>query len=314
MGPRNAAYGDQQGPPDLAVQRLASHQHGVVAQSQAIALGLTPQAIYRRRLRGNLIALYRGVYAVGHVALTARSRDLAAVLACGPEAVLSHRSAAALWGLRRTSSPRIEVTAARGRKPRDGVVVHRSRVLEEEDRALVDGVPITSVARTLVDLADVVDRSSLAKAVNEAELLGLFDLGALERTIERVSCRRGRGRLAGVLEAYRPQPEFTRSAGERRLLRLCREHGMPRPQANVWVAGHETDLYWPDARLAVEFDGRAVHGTTRAFHDDRRRDRALAACGILVTRVTERDLDDEATLAGELKQIRASRLASRTAR
>jgi very-short-patch-repair endonuclease len=314
VGPRDAAYGDHQGPPDLAVQRLASTQHGVVAQSQLIDLGLTPQAIYRRRLRGNLIALHRGVYAVGHIALTARSRELAAVLACGPEAMLSHRSAAALWGLRRTSSPRIEVTAPRGRKPRDGIVVHRSRVLEEEDRALMDAIPITSVARTLVDLADVLQPSSLEKAVNEAELLGLFDFCGLERTLERVFPRRGRGRLAGVLQAYRSQPQFTRSSGERRLLRVCREHGLPCPKANLWVAGHEIDLYWPDARLAVEFDGRAVHRTTRAFHDDRRRDRALAACGIQVVRVTERDLDDEATLAGELQQIRGLRLASRPAR
>ena len=314
MGPRNAAYGDQRGPPDLAVQRLASKQHGVVSQTQLVALGLTPQAIYRRRLRGNLVALHRGVYAVGHIALTVRSRELAAVLACGPEAMLSHRSAAALWGLRRTSSPRIEVTAPRGRKPRDGIVVHRSRVLAEEDRALVDTIPITSVARTLVDLADMLQSSSLGNAVNEAELLGLFDLGTLERTLERVAPRRGRGRLARVLQDYRPQPQFTRSAGERRLLRVCRDHGLPCPKANMWVAGHEIDLYWPDARLAVELDGRAVHGTTRAFQDDRRRDRALAACGIQVARVTERDLDDEATLAGELHQIRARRLASRPAR
>jgi very-short-patch-repair endonuclease len=296
------------------VQRLASDQHGVVAQSQLVALGLTPQAIYRRRQRGSLIALYRGVYAVGHVALTARSRELAAVFACGSGAMLSHRSAAALWGLRRTSSARIEVTAPRGRKPRDGVVVHRSRALEEEDLALVEAVPTTSVARTLVDLADVLRPSSLEKAVNESELLGLFDLRAVERALERVSFRRGRGRLAGVLQTYRSEPHFTRSAGERRLLRVCREHGLPCPEANVWVAGHEIDLYWPDARLVVEFDGRAVHGTTRAFHDDRRRDRALAARGIQVTRVTERDLDDEPALAGELRQIRARRLVSRAAR
>jgi very-short-patch-repair endonuclease len=148
-------------------------------------------------------------------------------------------------------------------------------VLEEEDRALVDAIPVTSVARTLVDLAEVLVPSSLENAINEAELLGLFDLDGLERTLERVASRRGRGRLARVLQTYRPQSQFTRSAGERRLLRLCREHGLPSPKANVWVAGHEIDLCWPDARLAVELDGRAVHGTTRAFNDDRRRDRAL---------------------------------------
>jgi Protein of unknown function (DUF559) len=280
----------------------------VVAQSQLIALGLTPQAIYRRRLRGNLIGLHRGVYAVGHIALTARSRELAAVLACGPEAILSHRSAAALWGLRRTSSPRIEVTAPRGRKGPAGITVHRSRVIHPEDRAAVDTIAVTSVARTLVDLADVASLPALERAINEAELLGLFDLAALERTLERLPNRRGRGRLRGALALYLPSAAFTRSKGERDFIRLCADHGLPQPSANLAIAGEEVDLIWTDARVIVEIDGRAVHGTTRAFHEDRRRDRALATKGFQVVRVTEHDLDDEAALAAEMKALRARRL------
>jgi very-short-patch-repair endonuclease len=281
----------------------------VVAQPQLIDLGLTPQAIYRRRLRGNLVALYRGVYAVGHVALTARSRDLAAVLACGPGAVLSHRSAGAMWSIRRTSSPRIEVTAPRGRKGPAGITVHRSRVIHSEDRAAVDAIAVTSVARTLVDLADVLSLGALKRAMNEAELLGLFDLAAVERTLERLPNRRGRGRLRRALQLYLPTAAFTRSKAERAFIRLWADHGLPQPSANLAIAGEEVDLIWTDARLIVEIDGTAVHGTTRAFHEDRRRDRALAARGYQVVRVTAPDLHDGAALAGEMKALRARRLA-----
>ena len=181
-------------------------------------------------------------------------------------------------------------------------------MLDPEDRALIDGIPVTSVARTLVDLAEVLDDARYAAAINQAELLHLFDLAAIEATMARLPGRRGRHRIRRVLAAYRPEPAFTRSDGERRLLVLCREHGLPAPLANTWLGEQEVDLYWPDARLAVEFDGREVHGTTKAFHEDRRRDRALAARGVQVARVTARDLADAATLAGELRAIRADRL------
>jgi hypothetical protein len=258
---------------------------------------------------GFLHRLYRGVYAVGHLALSARSHELAAVMACGPRALLSHRSAGRLWGIVRSSSPRIEVTAPFGIKPKRGITLHSSRVLDDDqDRALIDAIPVTTLARTLVDLAEVLDEARLCDALNEAELLRLFDLPAVEATMTRLSGRRGRHRLRRVLAAYRPEGSFTRSEGERRVLALCRDHGLPAPQANAWLGAHEVDLYWADAELALEFDGREVHGTTQSFYEDRRRDRALAARGIQVTRVTERDLENAAGLARELKQIRADRL------
>jgi hypothetical protein len=186
----------------------------------------------------------------------------------------------------RSGSPRIEVTAPRGRRPRGGITVHRSRLIHPDDRAVVDCIPVTSVARTLVDLADVLSEPRLADALKEAEVLRLFDLTALEATLGRLPGRRGRHRLGRVLAEYSPEPRFTRTQIERRFLRLCAKHDLPLPDVNLWIAGHEVDFYWPDARLAIETDGAATHLTRRAFHEDRRRDRRLAALGIQVNRVS----------------------------
>jgi hypothetical protein len=222
--------------------------------------------------------------------------------------LLSHRSAGDLWGLLPTASPRIEVTAPRSRKPRAGLLVHRSRLIHPDDVADLYAIPVTSVARTIVDLADVVAVARLARAVRQAEILRLFDLAAIERVVERLPRRRGRGRLALVLAAYTPDKAFTRSGEERRFLRMCERYGLPRPQANLWVHEQEVDFYWPDARLAIELDGGPWHQTVSAFHEDRARDRALGRYGIQVNRVTSEDLKRPAALSRELKKIRAARL------
>jgi hypothetical protein len=292
----------------MAIDAVAGRQHGVISLAQLLELGLTRRAVEVRLRLGRLVQVHRSVYAVGHIALTSRARDLAAVLACGPEALLSHRSAGASWQLLRSTSGSIEVTAPRGRKLHPGITVHRSRLIHPDDRAAVEGIPTTSVARTLVDLADVLSENRLADAVNEAEVRRLLDLATPEETLERLSGRRGRHRLRRVLAAYRFDPAFTRSRAERRFLDLCFEHGLPSPRTCFSIAGHEVDAYWPDARLAIEFDGEAFHRTRRAFHEDRRRDRRLATLGIQVNRVTWPDLNDGAGLAAELKAIRAQRL------
>jgi very-short-patch-repair endonuclease len=249
---------------------------------------------------GWLVRLHDGVYAVGHTALTDKSRLVAAVYACGERALASHRSAGALWGLLR-SPQRIEVTAPRGCKPKAGLTVRRSRQIGEEDRALIDDIPVTSLARTLVDLADVLTEKQLANAVHEAEVQRRFDLRQVQGVLERLSGRKGRHKLNRVLTAYRDVQPFTRSRAERLVLELCEEHGLPMPKANTWVGAHEVDFYWPGAKLALEFDGGAVHRTTRAFHEDRRRDRALAAQGIHVVRATAKD--EPSKLAEELRTI-----------
>jgi very-short-patch-repair endonuclease len=285
------------------VQALAGGQHGIVKRQQVLEAGLSRREIERRLEAGWLVRLYEGVYAVGHTALTERSRLIAAVYASGPEALASHRAAGKLWGILRGSQG-IEVTAPRGRKPKKGFTLHRSRLLHDEDRASIDSIPVTSLARTLVDLADVLREERLADAVNEAELRQIFDLKPVQRVLERLPGRKGRHKLQRVLSAYRHVQPFTRSRGERLVLEMCRDHGLPQPRTNTWVESQEADFYWPEAGLVLEFDGD-VHQTTRAFYEDRERDRELAAQGIHVVRATDRD--EPAVLAKELQAILAVR-------
>jgi very-short-patch-repair endonuclease len=268
---------------------LAARQHGVVAVWQMLDRGVPRRAIDSAVKARRLHRLHRGVYGVGHDAVGPRGLELAAVLSCGPEAVASHRMAGSIWGFVR-SAPRYEVTAPRSRAQRDGIVVHRSRRLDAADRAVVDAVPVSSVARTLVDLADVLTEKRLADAVHEAEVLRLFDLSKIEEARARVPGRRGRHKLARVLAAYE-EPPMTRTVAERRFLRLCQSHSLPQPRTNQLLHGYEVDFHWPDKDLVVEVDGSAVHHTRKAFEEDRRRDRALAKKGVQVLRVTWRDLE-----------------------
>ncbi len=203
----------------------------------------------------------------------------------------------------------IEVSTPRSRKPQNGFVLHRSCSLTEADRATVAGIPTTSVARTLVDLADVLNERRLARAVNEAEVQRVFDLTAIDEVLSRVPGRTGRHRLHRVLEAYRPGPPVTRSDNERRFLEICETHGIQMPQSNASRAGYEPDFLWPDHGLAVEMDDPAIHYTIQSYYSDRRRDRKLAPHGIQVIRVTPLDMDDEPQLAGEIKDILAAKAA-----
>jgi very-short-patch-repair endonuclease len=302
VGCESPAYGAFDSPhsADRVVQALAGRQHGIVKSKQVREAGLTKQGIRRRVEAGWLVPQYHGVYAVGHTALTDKSHLIAAVYACGEEALAGYRAAGKLWGILR-GSQRIEVTGPRSRVAGRRFLLHRSRLIHDEDRALLDNIPVTGLARTLVDLADVLTEKRLANAVNEAEMKGLFDLRQVERVLERLSGRKGRHKLNRILAAYRPGQPFFRSRNERFVYDLCREHGLPTPRVNTWVHTQEVDFYWPEAELALEFDGGAVHRTTKAFYEDRERDRALAAKGIHVVRATDRD--DPVALAEELKAI-----------
>jgi hypothetical protein len=216
---------------------------------------------------------------------------MAAVLAFGPIAVLSHRSAAVLWDLLRPGSYLPEVTTARRCQGRPGIRLHRS-LLDTADLAIKEEIPVTSVARTLLDLAEVVPQRVLARAVEEAERLELFDRRAIDRLIVRSRGRHGLRALKAVLREYRPPP-FTRSRVERRFIELCEQAGLPRPAANLWIGEHEVDMSWPDSRLVVELDAHLTHGTQAAFERDRRRDAALQLAGYRVLRVTDRRLHEE---------------------
>jgi very-short-patch-repair endonuclease/predicted transcriptional regulator of viral defense system len=302
VGCESHAYGAFDSPhsADREVQALAGRQHGIVKSGQVRAAGLSRQAIRRRVEAGWLVPQYHGVYAVGHTALTGKSHLIAAVYTGGEEALASYRAGGELWGIMRGSQP-IEVTGPRSRVQGKRFILHRSRLIHEEDRALIDNIPVTSLARTLVDLADVLPEKQLANAVHEAEVKRLFDLTQVQRVLDRLPGRKGRHKLRRVLSAYSDVQPFTRSRGERLVLEMCKHHGLTQPRTNTWIESHEVDFHWPEAGLVLEFDGGAVHRTTKAFYDDRKRDRALAAQGIHVVRATDRD--DPAALAKELEQI-----------
>jgi predicted transcriptional regulator of viral defense system len=286
---------------ERATAALAVRQHGVLTRKQLLESGLSLRTIGRRLERGQLRRLHQGVYAVGNWQVSQRGEWLAAVLACGEGALLSHRSAAALWALTRSHRGSVEVTAPNGRH-RAGITVHEGGIHRDE-RTAVDGIPVTSVARTLFDLAEVVDERRLECAFEEADRLDLLRMRALEDV-----CARGYGRHA--LRSIRPlidvarMPESTRSSLEDRFLAFCREYDLPTPQTNVTVLGREADAYWPQARLIVEADSWSFHRHRAAFERDRARDATMQAAGYRVIRVTHRRLEQEpATVAAELRRL-----------
>jgi very-short-patch-repair endonuclease/predicted transcriptional regulator of viral defense system len=283
---------------DAVIAELAARQHGVVARPQLLAAGVTVAEIEGRVRRGLLIPLHRGVYAVGHALLRPTGHRLAAVLACGAGAALSHRAAGAHLALRRSAGTTIDVTSTRGAgRSRPGLRVHRGR-LEPWERTVHDSVPVTTPARTLLDLAEVLPREALRRAVAEAEHQRVFDLTDLERTLDAHRHRPGAARLRALLAEAGVGDDLTRSELEERVLAICDRHGVPRPRVNARVAGLEVDFHWPAARLVVEADGRRFHLTAPAFERDRERDALLLLHGLRVLRLTSRRIAREPDAVG----------------
>jgi hypothetical protein len=278
------------GPPasDKEVGRLAARQHGVTTRAQLTGLGLDASAIDYRVKVGRLIVLHRGVYAVGHRPPSMLARAMAAVLACGPAAALSHLAAGALWEMGPRWSPPMDVTAPVDRRPQ-GIRVHRSAALTDRDVTTHFGIPVTTPARTVLDLADLLDDRSLARAVNEARLKGWLPLDDLAELLAR-SPGRATARLRPFVE-HADAP--TRSAFEDAFLAFVERYGLPRPEVNQRVAGHEVDMVWREQRLVVELDSRTHHDGDRPFERDRDRDADLLAAGFPVVRVTWRRLTGE---------------------
>ena len=245
--------------------------------------------------------LHRGVYAVGHRRLSWHSRCWAAVLGAEANetdevvwpAVASHASAAHLWGLYRFAPERIDVTAPIRRRAKREFVVHFSSILAPEDRGAREGIPVTSVPRTLLDLAIRARPDQLDRLLERAEELELLDLHAAEAVLVRAGGHRGRGRLRRALALYQPDPAFTRSRFEEQFLRLVRAAGLPAPSMNFNAHGYELDAYWPEHRFAVELDLFETHGTRAAFERDRLRHEELKLLGIEMIRVTKPRLDRE---------------------
>jgi predicted transcriptional regulator of viral defense system len=275
---------------DRLIAELADRQHGVVATWQLLTLGLTHDDIGYRAQTGRLHRIYRGVYAVGHRKLTRQGHRMAAVLAYGPDAVLSHRSAAAHWDLG-SGSYKIDVTTPKERRSRKGLRVHTA-TLHHEDRTTHDGIPITTVARTIFDLAAQTHQDGLTYLIEEADRKHRLDLEALDRAIARRPRAPGTKRLRTVLATYRGAPD-TRSKLERGFRKLIAKAGLPEPQFNVLLAGMTVDVYWPQWKLVVELDGEPYHDNPRKFETDRIRDATLQKIDIRVLRVTGNRFDSE---------------------
>jgi hypothetical protein len=276
-------------PLDVAVAELAERQFGVVSLAQLRALGLGSRAVQQRASVGRLRRLHRGVYAVGHRVLRREGRWLAAVLACGEGAVLSHRSAAAHWELLGSAAAKIDVTAPVTRAGLPGIRLHRSRSLDARDTTHHEGIPITTVPRTLLDLAATVQPHRLERALAQAERLQLYDHRAIQSVLARANGHRGTGALATA--TAREDPKWTASEFEAWFLTVIREAGLPEPMVNSSLTAPDhprldPDFCWPTHHLIVETDGWETHRTRAAFQADRRRDAALQADGWRVVRFT----------------------------
>jgi Transcriptional regulator, AbiEi antitoxin/Protein of unknown function (DUF559) len=288
----NYRMGSQRRSRDRRIAALAHRQNGVVARRQLIALGYTAREIQRRLEAGRLHIVHRGVYAVGHRRLTVRGRWMAAVLACGPGAVLSHRDAAALHGLRRAGTVKaVHVTTTTRSKLRPGIVVHNVRHLDPKDCTKVDGIPVTSVHRTLLDYAETARPHELRWAFEAYDRADLLDMGKLDEVIARNRGRHGIRPLTALISTYRGAPD-TRSRNERCFLALIGAAGLPEPSVNVAVVGIVVDFFWPQHRLVVEVDSYLFHHTPADRAADRRKERTLRAAGCEVKRVTDTELDE----------------------
>lgn len=276
----------------------------MVAIWQLYGLGFTKSQVHDRAAAGRLHRTYRGVYAVGHRRLSAKGWWLAAVLACGPDAALSHHAAVALWGLRPRRGGPVDVTVPGRRKHgQRGIRVHNVRALADADRTILDGIPVTSPSRALLDYAEVGRPQQLRLALEAADRQGLLDARAIEELIARSPGRRERGPLRAALAEINGPSPWTRSELERRFLALIREDGLPEPHCNVVVAGHVVDFHWQQQRLVVEVDGYEFHRSRRAFESDRERDAALQLAGLRVLRVTHRRVSEPRPLIDQLRAL-----------
>jgi hypothetical protein len=243
--------------PDQVIARIAARQHGVIWYAQLLGARLSPSGISRRVATGRLHRIYRGVYAVGHRPVTREAKWIAAVLACGQGAALSHRAAAELWRMLPPKDGAVDasVPVPGGRKPQRGIRLHRSPSLPSATMRR-HGIAVTNPARTIRDLRRIAASQEVEAAIAQAEVLRL-----------PIDLHRG----------FLHEP--TRSRLERAFLRLCRRHGLPKPEVNVRLGPYRPDFLWRDLRLVVETDGWQTHGTRSAFEADRARDARLLTMG-----------------------------------
>lgn len=281
-------------PLDDAIAALAVAQHCVFSLDQLRGLGLSASAVHKRNARSRLHRIHRGVYSlVPRDLLSRRGHWMAAVLACGPDAVLSHHKAAALHGLRESARAKIDVTVpGRSGRDRPGLEIHRVRGLNPADTTVVEQIPCTSVARTLLDLAEVLSVRALERAFDQSEILELFDLRALEDQLARYRMRPGAAAVRRVLEEHYVGSTPTQSELEEAFLAVCRRYRIRPPRINEWVdLGDGEPMIWADfvwraERVIVETDGAKFHGTHQARQRDPRRDQRAMVAGWRPLRTT----------------------------
>jgi very-short-patch-repair endonuclease len=282
---------------ERVIARLAGLQSGVVSRSQLLDLGLEAGAIGRRLRGGRLHQLHTGVYAVGHRVIPREGWWMAAVLASGPNAVLSHWSAVALWRIRPNSRERIDVTVSYRSRSSDLIRRHISE-LPDDERTIEEGIPVTTVPRTIFDLAAMEPADVVENLLREMEYLELRDRLSLWDLVARYPGRRGVRKVRAALERLEEEPVGRkRSKLEERFSPFLRSHRLPLPRFNDWILlgdkRYQVDCHWPDTRQIVELDGWQGHKTRTAFRDDRARDRKLRVAGYSVTHITWNQLEDE---------------------
>jgi hypothetical protein len=276
------------------IRRIAERQHGNVTRAQLEAVGLTRNEIDERREQGWLIRRHTGVYAVGHVPQSRESRWLAAVLALGDGAVLSHVAAGAHWRmLQGTAVIEVIVPTTAGHRRRDGIVVHRKQ-LPPAHVTVHRGIPVTTPIRTLLDLASVLSLGALARAFEQAQVNLHVPPAPLAAEVIARPRQRGNAKLRRILVGA-VDPADVRSVLELRFLRLCAAYGIPRPEVNVRIGAWTPDFLWPDAGVVVETDGYEFHRTAAARRRDTIKDEFLRGVGLSVIRLTWADVTERSS-------------------
>jgi very-short-patch-repair endonuclease len=298
---------------DRAIFELARRQHGVVGRGQLVDLGLSEANIEYRLRVDRLHAIHRGVYGIGPLQ-SKLARWMAAILHAGSVAVLSHRSAAELWGLVSGFTAPIHLTASSGRRQREGLRFHRPQCPDDE-RTTVERIPVTTVPRTLLDCASTMSARQLERMINEADVLRYHDRLSLPDLLHRYPRRSGSRKLWEALRKRNAGSTRTRSEIEELLVELVDELGLQRPEFNVQIEvdgeTFEIDALWRAERVVIELDGRQFHDTPLAFERDRRRDRKLIAAGWRPVRITWRQITAERAVVGrDLTTMLASAAAA----